>query len=581
MAKVQLRAYTSPTLVLLAMDWPEGAKADDFLGFAVKRTPGFRGEEESWLMNRIGFEGPPADGSFLPSNEAPIQKFMWWDAQIDTPDRGRTFRYDVWPVRGTPGDLELVDAARQSLSVRLPNFVENGIGTWFNRAVVSSQAFSRLCNQLGVSGADDLTPEKERELRTWLANGLETVIPGFLDEAHEVAGAVYHLQDPFWVRPALAGRNRATALVYDARKVHNRETKKYDPSPNADIVNELAKQNPSLAFHPRTKASIMHNKVLVELDEAGEARRVLCGSANFTSGGLSTQANLLHVLDAPPLAAFYRERIQALQSDPAMAGLASQAKWSDWAEVGDAEIRVCFAPEGKGKRVAMEPVIDAIRQARSSVVFCLFTPTDAELRNECFAAGDRGLMMFGLVNRISQPKKKDDGDDEDGKLRADELAAVELFHRSRSRRDVVGAGMFARDEVPAGFLRELNVLPGSRRGKFPPVIIHHKFIVIDAEGSNPVIFSGSANMSNNSQYKNDENLLQIRGSKALAGAYLAEFMRLYEHYRARADWARQQAETEAGSATPGGFRLRPNATWAEKHYQPGTAEARARVAMAD
>jgi hypothetical protein len=36
--------------------------------------------------------------------------------------------------------------------------------------------------------------------------------------------------------------------------------------------------------------------------------------------------------------------------------------------------------------------------------------------------------------------------------------------------------------------------------------------------------------------KRDENLLEIKGNPALAGAYFAEFMRLYNHYRARALW---------------------------------------------
>ena len=102
MARVRARFYTSPTLVLLALDWSEGEHLRDFLGFAIKRTPGFRGAKESWLTNRIGFKGPPPGNKFLDSNVAPIQKFMWWDAQIDTADRGKSFQYDIWPVRGKP-----------------------------------------------------------------------------------------------------------------------------------------------------------------------------------------------------------------------------------------------------------------------------------------------------------------------------------------------------------------------------------------------------------------------------------------------------------------------------------------------
>src|SRR5947209_13797424 len=99
---VVIKAYTSPTLVLLAFDWPAGDDKADFLGFAVERTPGFNGAVKSWLPNRIGFDGPKLDANKhpvdLPSNEAPIQKFYWWDARINTEDRGTSFSYRVIPM---------------------------------------------------------------------------------------------------------------------------------------------------------------------------------------------------------------------------------------------------------------------------------------------------------------------------------------------------------------------------------------------------------------------------------------------------------------------------------------------------
>jgi len=36
MIKVRVRSYLSPTLVLLAFDWPDGAFREDFLGFAIE-----------------------------------------------------------------------------------------------------------------------------------------------------------------------------------------------------------------------------------------------------------------------------------------------------------------------------------------------------------------------------------------------------------------------------------------------------------------------------------------------------------------------------------------------------------------
>src|SRR5258706_3158096 len=101
--RVQVRSYLSPTLVFLALDWPDGPSRQDFLGFAISRTPGFWGQPTSWLPNRIGFAGPVANAGDAPSNDAPIQKFMWWDARFDLEtDPNRKFTYEVTPVTGTP-----------------------------------------------------------------------------------------------------------------------------------------------------------------------------------------------------------------------------------------------------------------------------------------------------------------------------------------------------------------------------------------------------------------------------------------------------------------------------------------------
>jgi hypothetical protein len=123
MSKVKIRPYCSPTLVLLAFDWPDGDRRD-FLGFAILRSPGFRKpdgteEAESWLPNRVGFDGPE-QGRDFPSETSPIQKFQWWDARIDDPDRGREFTYRVWPVVGTPENLQRVGEAEGRLTVTIP-----------------------------------------------------------------------------------------------------------------------------------------------------------------------------------------------------------------------------------------------------------------------------------------------------------------------------------------------------------------------------------------------------------------------------------------------------------------------------
>src|SRR5690348_6435678 len=89
---VVVRAYSSPTLVLLAMDWESGRDCPDFLGFAILRSPGFSpGERDGYLLNKIGFSPPSPSSQALPSNVSPIQKFLWWDSAIHDSDRGKTF----------------------------------------------------------------------------------------------------------------------------------------------------------------------------------------------------------------------------------------------------------------------------------------------------------------------------------------------------------------------------------------------------------------------------------------------------------------------------------------------------------
>src|SRR5712664_551886 len=114
---VVVRAYTSPTLVLLAFDWPSADQKNDFLGFAIERTPGFDGLAKSWLPNRIGFDGPKPDQGDINSDQAPIQKFYWWDARIDTKDRGTKFSYRVVPVTGAKGNLNLQSGEESTIEV--------------------------------------------------------------------------------------------------------------------------------------------------------------------------------------------------------------------------------------------------------------------------------------------------------------------------------------------------------------------------------------------------------------------------------------------------------------------------------
>jgi phosphatidylserine/phosphatidylglycerophosphate/cardiolipin synthase-like enzyme len=195
--------------------------------------------------------------------------------------------------------------------------------------------------------------------------------------------------------------------------------------------------------------------------------------------------------------------------------------------------------------------------------------------------------MLGLLNSISNPETKAQ---KTGKpLTPTQQVAVTVYHRSRKDKKVIPFDAFSKD-APQSFLPELRTIDTSSfslkppRGSAPAVHVHHKFVVIDADTATPIIYTGSQNLSVNSVSKNDENLLEIRGNRALAAVYFAEFMRLYNHYRARAIWEAQHgAKAKASDSKSKNDALVLKATrdeWVKGAYEKGTAEYAARTRLA-
>ena len=63
--------------------------------------------------------------------------------------------------------------------------------------------------------------------------------------------------------------------------------------------------------------------------------------------------------------------------------------------------------------------------------------------------------------------------------------------------------------------------------------IHLKCLLIDVTTDQPTVISGSANFSDTSTVKNDENMLIIHGDCAVADVYFTEYMRLFNHFYSR------------------------------------------------
>jgi phosphatidylserine/phosphatidylglycerophosphate/cardiolipin synthase-like enzyme len=306
------------------------------------------------------------------------------------------------------------------------------------------------------------------------------------------------------------------------------------------------------------------------VDKNGAAQSLIMGSANYTTEGLTQQANLMHYWESPELAALYLQRKKLIEQDPTIAATAKAAGWSTPIACGDATLRAFFPPEprlAKGvEGSSIMAVINAVKNATDSVVFCLYAPTDLELLNACFDLTDKKKMMLGLVNTVpdTEPKPNAKG--------VTDPVKVAIYDRNTTPQnlEVAGHETFRKGNTPMGFSWEDSVL--GKGGPFP-VFVHHKFVVVDGETDHPTIYTGSANMSANSVFYNDENLLEITGSPRLGQLYLAEFMRLFEHYRARL--AFDLKKNDQGDT----YKLTPDSAWSRDWYAPGS-KGTSRIAMA-
>src|SRR5919199_2512228 len=110
------------------------------------------------------------------------------------------------------------------------------------------------------------------------------------------------------VIPALktAMRQSSIGLVYDAKVEKDKKTGELKANPNENAINTLK----DVQFFPRNETNIMHNKFLVSgeslLSTAGKKpMQLTCGSTNYTTEGLTSQANLVHTFASTELAELY------------------------------------------------------------------------------------------------------------------------------------------------------------------------------------------------------------------------------------------------------------------------------------
>lgn len=531
----RVKAYAGTNGVLLAFDVNESRK-QGLLGFAISQKEGNRNSQ--WLLNSLTFPDKPhtlVKWSATPSNIAPIQKFRWADYSINS---GVSCTYQVYPVYGSPSNPEL-DSPLE-VTVKTDDGKPKDHKVHFNRAVAASQSFGRKFADL-----DKLLTKNKKlpieewpdEPRKWLENGLLDSILQFINRANDdkwaLDVAIYEYELPSIVKAINAAHKRKVnvRILYHS-KVNDAQT---------DANEQSVRQIPAAKKRARITSAIFHDKfmVLSKVNETGKRtpQAALCGSTNFTENGVYRQANVVHVTEDKQIAATYLDLFEQIWRTPS-----DVIATRDWINANNqidtaAPIFVGFSP--RSKKLDLVEFVNVINFARQDLLFATAFALPEDILDALLGGENDSVLRYGIQNTASR---------------------ITGFHADRTAEFVTPALL---PKGLEGWVKE------GLRGQKGNLLVHTKAIVVNFTGDNPIVISGSHNLSAAASTKNDENFLVIRGNLDLADRYGLEILRFYEHYRFR--YSAKLLKLEM---------VRPLATddsWANLYFESGNLKESARL----
>lgn len=544
---VSVKAYSGTTGVLLAFNVEPG-KRQNLLGFAISReiTSGRLKGRIGWLQGILDFpETSKAKGELVATNIAPIQKFRWSDYAVYP---GTSYAYTVYPVYKvtsaptvTAMNRRIYLRAGPTVEVATQNF-EGEDAVIFNRAVASSQAFSRRFPNLdeeidearaaGTLGSKTL-PQKALN---WLSRGMVEKMESFLEEAQDSTWAIdlaiyeYHLPRLHEAMVQAGQRGVNIRILYHAKEGDKAAAENkhllHDPDiPNAQLI-------------PRVTSALMHNKfaVLSRIGSNGDRTpvAVLAGSTNWTENGCYRQANVVHISRAASVLERYTAMFETLITTSDDRG--DTKRWINKNNVLPTapERFAGFSP--RSGMVDIDLIAGLISSAQRDVIFSTAFKLRDEITDALLGSPNDQILRMGVQNTSS--------------------SKITGVHRDRT------ALFTAAALLPRGLEGWLKETSGKQRGN---IRVHTKAIAIDITSDTPMVISGSHNFSTNASRSNDENYLIIRRDVDVADVYLCEIMRIYDHYRFRFS-AKEQGKAGNPMKPP---QLAGDDSWTDKYFTQG------------
>lgn len=502
-----LTGYVGDGAVLLAFSLdPDELKANELAGFSIQCTP--PAGKPYFLENRLNFGNPVTSSTtsaqmpWTSSQTAPFQKFHWVEFPAEILPGNYQFEVTARYCHGST----LIDGPKATISVQLAPPAGSNFELGLTRGYISSQAYaSKFGNKIirPLPKSLDYNTQPFQPQYEWLGYHARKMIFDLLteclsDPSITVDLFAYDLDEPDIVDKleALGTRLRA---VLDNAPLHLGTA--LEVLAHARLVKSAGASNIIQGHFSR----FAHDKIIIA-KKNGKALKVLTGSANFSVRGLYVQANNVLIFSDPNVAGKYEDVFESVFTDmKAFSSSPLAAQWFDFPNEGGGipDFSVSFAPH-KVATVSLAQVQQALNNAKSSIMFAIMelqgggtvlqTIQNLHLSGKVFSYGMTQAVKGFKVYQPGQP----------GVLVP--FAAL-IKH------------------VPSPFSAEFTGGPGQ--------VIHDKFIVVDFNDKNPVVFTGSSNLAQGGEQSNGDNLLAIHDAR-VAEVFAVEAIRLVDHYQFRA-----------------------------------------------
>jgi phosphatidylserine/phosphatidylglycerophosphate/cardiolipin synthase-like enzyme len=554
-------AIAGTRAVMIAIDCEDKAR-QGLLGFAFRRAKG-NGKPEFLRSLKVfeAVEPKPDPKKNYFTDTFPIQSFLWSDF---TADPETTYQFEVIPVFGTPAALDLRETLKLTLSVTTEKEDDGEHGIWFNRGAIASQAYARKFENHKPTQKEMNDPKDKHTV--WLSRGLLEACLEYIDTTKKSEALRACLYE-FTYEPVIKALKEKIDDGFDVRLiVHDDKKGKNRKAMKAAGLDVKHKRNGEPVVIWRTRPPIPHNKFIIKLD-GDKPQQVWTGSTNITPSGFLGQSNVGHLVKNSDVAEQFLNYWTMLSDDPtgkpAKEGVAKISPYPP-ALVKPGSQTCIFSPRQTASMLNW--YADRMSDATSSIMFtAAFTVAEDFIKP---LAEDRDFLRFVL-------KEKPPTADESKALKGDRDLVISFGAVLGAEFAVKDGKLVAKRKVKQFPLDRWFLKEELTRDEGNIFFVHTKYLLIDPLSDDPLICTGSANFSEGSLTKNDENMVLIRGSTRVADIYMTEFDRLFRHFYFR-DVANDAERKRKKGEKPKKVFLDENDVWTNDYFTPGGFKTRRR-----